>query len=164
MTSLSHVDKHGAARMVDTSGKNITARSTTATVTVLLNAETFVALRENKSAKGDVLTVAKIAGIQAAKKTAELIPLCHQIPLHTVTIDFALTEDAHTVTVTATAKCHWRTGVEMEALTACSVTALTIYDMLKALQKDIIITDLKLLEKHGGKSGDFIRGDVTAQE
>ena len=146
--------------MVDTSDKNVTERSATATITVSLNAETFSALRENKSAKGDVLTVAKIAGIQAAKKTAELIPLCHQIPLHTIAIVFALDEDKHTVTVTATAKCQWRTGVEMEALTACSVTALTIYDMLKALQKDIIITDLKLLGKHGGKSGDFIREDV----
>jgi len=164
MASLSHVDEHGRARMVDTSNKDITERSATATIRVSLNPATFTALKENKSAKGDVLTVAKIAGIQAAKKTSELIPLCHQIPLHNVAITLALNDVEHTVTVTATAKCHWRTGVEMEALTACSVTALTIYDMLKALQKDIVITDFKLLEKHGGKSGDFIRKNRKTQE
>ncbi len=153
--NLSHVDEHGRAKMVDTAGKTLTIRTATASVTVLLNNETYTALRENKSAKGDVLTVAKIAGIQAAKKTAELIPLCHQIPLNSVGIAFTQDDSRRSVTVQAQVNCEWNTGVEMEALTACSVTALTIYDMLKALQKDIVITDLMLLEKRGGKSGDF---------
>ncbi len=155
MGKLSHVDQHGRARMVDTGGKDISERTATATATVILNSDCYVTLKENKSAKGDVLTVAKIAGIQAAKKTAELIPLCHQIPLQNVKVHFALDDQRNSVTIEATAKCHWSTGVEMEALTCCSVTALTIYDMLKAIQKDILITDLRLLEKRGGKSGDF---------
>jgi cyclic pyranopterin monophosphate synthase len=159
MSKLSHIDEHGRARMVDTAGKHLTERTATATVTVLLNSETYTALRKNKSSKGDVLTVAKIAGIQAAKRTSELIPLCHQIPLHNIDIQFALDDKLLSVTVEAKVKCQWSTGVEMEALTACSVTALTIYDMLKAIQKDIVITDLKLIEKRGGKSGDFIRDE-----
>ncbi len=155
MSKLSHVDKSGHAKMVDTGGKELTERIATATVTVILNSEAYTALIENKIAKGDVLTVAKIAGIQAAKKTSDLIPLCHQIPLQSINLQFKLDDQLKTVTVEATANCLWRTGVEMEALTSCSVTALTIYDMLKAIQKDIVITDLKLLEKRGGKSGDF---------
>lgn len=129
------------------------------TITVRLNADTFQVVSQNRSAKGDVLTVAKLAGIQAAKRTSELIPLCHQVPLDQVEIDFKLDEKDHSIEIRSTARCSARTGVEMEALTACSVAALTVYDMLKAVQKDITITDLVLVEKKGGKSGDFVRSD-----
>lgn len=141
--------------MVNIADKAITRREATASVSVCLNAETFAAVRDNSSSKGDVLTVAKLAGIQAAKKTADLIPLCHSVALDQVEIGFELLESSHSITITATAICVGRTGVEMEALTACSLTALTIYDMLKAIQRDIKITDLQLLEKSGGASGSF---------
>jgi cyclic pyranopterin phosphate synthase len=143
--------------MVDTGGKNTTARIATASVAVNLNSEAFALARDNKSAKGDVVAVATLAGIQAAKRTWELIPLCHQIPLDHVKIDCELNDTNNSILITATVRCSARTGVEMEALTACSIAALTIYDMLKAVQKDICITDLRLLEKQGGKSGDYKR-------
>jgi molybdenum cofactor biosynthesis protein MoaC len=157
MGELSHTDKNGKARMVDVGGKDITERAAVASITVLLNEEAFTAALENRSKKGDVLTTAKLAGIQAAKKTSELIPLCHQINLDHVDIEFDVDENKRTITAIATVRCTARTGIEMEALTACSITALTIYDMLKAIQKDIVINDLKLLKKTGGKSGEYIR-------
>jgi len=160
MSKLSHLDEKGKARMVDVSLKSVTKRSATATVTVRLNPQTFQLVIENRVAKGDVLTVAKLAGIQAAKRTAELIPLCHPVGLDHVEIAFELDEAAGSVAIRATATCLARTGVEMEALTACSVAALTVYDMLKAAQRDIVITDLTLLEKTGGRSGDYRRTDT----
>jgi cyclic pyranopterin phosphate synthase len=143
--------------MVDVSGKETNLRSACASVCVQLNESAFEQAKANESAKGAILTVAKIAGISAAKKTSELIPLCHQIPLDSVEIQFTLDDSARTVTIESTVTCSGRTGVEMEALSACSVSALTVYDMLKAVQKDILISDLKLLRKTGGKSGDFLR-------
>jgi len=143
--------------MVDTGGKNPTARIATASVAVNLNSEAFALARDNKSAKGDIVAVATLAGIQAAKRTWELIPLCHQIPLDHVKIDCKFDDTNNSILITATVRCSARTGVEMEALTACSIAALTIYDMLKAVQRDICITDLMLLEKQGGKSGDYKR-------
>jgi cyclic pyranopterin phosphate synthase len=159
MSKLSHVDGDGKARMVDVGDKEITSRSGTATVTVNLNEETFRIVSENRAAKGDVLTVAKLAGIQAAKRTSELIPLCHPVGLDLVEIEFELDAAASRIVIRATATCAGRTGVEMEALTACSVAALTVYDMLKAAQRDIVITDLTLLKKAGGRSGDYSRSD-----
>ncbi len=160
MTKLSHVDTTGKAKMVDVGSKDITRREAVASVVVLLNEAAYHATKENTSKKGDVLTVAKLAGIQAAKKTSELIPLCHQIALDNVDIEFTPDATKYTITITATVVCSARTGVEMEALTACSVAALTVYDMLKAIQKDIVITDLKLLKKKGGVSGEFTRTDT----
>lgn len=159
MTKLSHIDADGKAKMVDVGRKETTRRSATATVSVLLNHDTYKIVRDGKGPKGDVLTVAKLAAIQAAKKTSELIPLCHQILLDQVEINFTLNDENATIVIESIAKCSAQTGVEMEALTACSVAALTVYDMLKAVQKDICITDLKLLKKSGGKSGDFKHAD-----
>lgn len=155
--SLSHTDEDGRARMVDVSGKDITLRSAAATVTVALNAEAYDALKQDRLRKGDVLTVAKVAGIMAAKQTSDLIPLCHQIPLDNVDLSFELNDEAGTVGIRSSVVCSHKTGVEMEALMACSVAALTVYDMLKAVQKDIVISDLMLIEKKGGESGDFRR-------
>lgn len=159
MPKLSHTDSDGKARMVDVADKEITRRTATATVTVHLNAEALEQVRDNQAAKGDVLTVAKLAGVQAAKRTAELIPLCHPVGLDHVELAFTLNDADSSITITATATCCARTGVEMEALTACSVAGLTVYDMLKAVQKDIVISDLKLLRKTGGRSGEYIRKD-----
>lgn len=157
MTKSSHLDSDGKAKMVDVASKDITSRSATAQSMVKLNREAFEVLRDNRSAKGDVLTVAQLAGIQAAKKTSELIPLCHQLPLDRVEITFDLDENNSSVSVTATAQCHARTGVEMEALMAASIAALTIYDMLKAVQRDIEISQVYLVKKSGGRSGDYVR-------
>ena len=157
MTQPSHIDSDGKARMVDVSSKDVTHRSATAEALVKLNQETFSVLRGNRAAKGDVLTVAKLAGIQAAKRTSELIPLCHQLPLDRVEITFDLDAGTNSVRISATAECQDRTGVEMEALTAASVAALTIYDMLKAVQRDIEITQVCLVKKSGGRSGDYVR-------
>lgn len=155
--SLSHTDDSGKARMVDVGSKAVTMRTASATVTVQLNPEAFSALTENRNKKGDVLAVARIAGIMAAKQTSNLIPLCHQIPLDRIDIQFELSAEEMSVKIVSTVGCNHRTGVEMEALTACSIAALTVYDMLKAVQKDIVISDLKLLSKQGGQSGDFQR-------
>lgn len=159
MSKLTHVDDDGKVRMVDVGEKEISRRMAKAAVTVKVNEIAFKAVRENRSKKGDILATAKLAGIQAAKKTSELIPLCHQLPLDQVDITFQLDEKNNSIAINSTAKCSAKTGVEMEALTACSVAALTIYDMLKAIQKDILITDLGLLEKKGGKSGEFTRSN-----
>lgn len=157
MNKLSHIDKDGQAKMVDTSKKEIRSRSATATATVNLNAETFEMVKENKLSKGDVLTVAKIAGIQAAKKTSELIPLCHPLPLDHVDIIFEMDESSHSIKIFTICKTSSVTGVEMEAFVACLICAVTIYDMIKAVQKDAVISDIKLLHKQGGKSGEFNR-------
>lgn len=151
--TLTHLDSTGAAHMVDIAGKTVTAREAVATGRITMSAQAAAAIREGSVQKGDVLATARIAGIMAAKKTAELIPLCHPLPLTRVAIDLA--PDATGVTVTATAATEGKTGVEMEALTAASVALLTLYDMAKALDKAMVIGDIRLLTKTGGKSGDW---------
>jgi cyclic pyranopterin phosphate synthase len=151
MSKLTHLDSQGAARMVDVGGKPETARSATATGRIRMSAEALAAVREGSGPKGDVLTAARIAGIMAAKKTGELIPLCHPLALDAARVEFAFEEDA--VRATATASLTGKTGVEMEAMTAASLALLTIYDMAKALDKGMVIEEVRLLEKTGGKSG-----------
>ena len=153
MNRLSHLDPAGNAHMVDVSAKDATSRVATAKARVLMEPSTLVMVIEGKARKGDVLAVARIAGIMAAKKTSELIPLCHPLLITKVSVEFALTESE--IEVTATVKVEGKTGVEMEALTACSVACLTLYDMLKAVDRGMRITDLRLVEKSGGKSGEF---------
>lgn len=149
MTKLSHYDDEGKIRMVDISGKHATNRRAVASCSVLLSADTVAALRKGENPKGDPLEIARIAGIMAAKKTPELIPLCHQIELSKVNVTATLSDDS--VHIEAEAITDAKTGVEMEALTAATVAALTIYDMCKAIQKDIVITDVRLETKTGGK-------------
>ncbi|ATP20044.1 MULTISPECIES: cyclic pyranopterin monophosphate synthase MoaC [Sphingobium] len=153
MTGLTHLDEDGAARMVDVSAKAVSAREAVAAGRITMAADAAQAIAAGLVKKGDVLAVARVAGIMAAKRTAELIPLCHPIPLSAVTIDFTLHDDG--VTVTATARTAGQTGVEMEALTAATAALLTVYDMAKALDKGMIIGDVRLLAKRGGKSGDW---------
>lgn len=152
--ALTHLDEAGKARMVDISGKAVTARTAIAEGRINMSAEALAAVRDASAAKGDVLAVARIAGITAAKKTADLIPLCHPLPLTSVAVDFGLEDDG--VRVEATASTTWGTGVEMEAMTAASVALLTIYDMVKAVDKAMVISGVRLLKKTGGKSGDWI--------
>ena len=151
MSRLTHLDEQGAARMVDVGGKAETARSATATGLIRMSTDALEAVREGSGPKGDVLAAARIAGIMAAKKTAELIPLCHPLALDAVTGDFAFEDGA--VRATARAGLTGRTGVEMEALTAASVALLTVYDMAQALDRGMTIDGVRLLEKTGGKSG-----------
>ena len=153
MADLTHLDAAGKARMVDVGGKPETARTAVASGRIRMNADALAAIRDGAVPKGDVLAAARIAGIMAAKKTAELIPLCHPLALSSVTVDFAVEEDA--VAATATASLVGRTGVEMEAMTACCVALLTIYDMAKALDKGMVIDAVRLIEKRGGKSGEW---------
>lgn len=153
MTKLSHLDESGAARMVDVSAKADTVRVAVSEGRISMSAEALAAIRDGTSKKGDVLAVARVAGIMAAKKTAELIPLCHPLMLSSVTIDFAFEESA--ILATATARIAGPTGVEMEALTAVSIALLTLYDMGKAIDKGMILSDIRLLSKSGGKSGDW---------
>ena len=153
MAELTHLDAQGKARMVDVGSKAETQRVAVAEGLIAMSAAALAAIRDGAVPKGDVLAAARIAGIMAAKKTAELIPLCHPLALNAVTVDFAV--EAGAVKVTASASLTGRTGVEMEALTAASVALLTIYDMVKALDKGMIISGLRLLEKRGGKSGDW---------
>jgi len=152
---LTHVDAGGHARMVDVSGKEVTARSACASGRVLLSAEAVAALRAGKVPKGDALAVARIAGIAGAKRTPDLIPLCHPIGLHAVSVELTVTEEG--VDVTAIARTADRTGVEMEALTAVAVAGLTIYDMCKAVDRGMRIGEVRLDEKRGGKSGPWTR-------
>ena len=156
-SSLSHVDASGAASMVDVGGKAETTRTARASATVRLGARAFELVAKNTNQKGDVLTVAKIAGINAAKQTHALIPLCHQLMLRRVRVDLLLDAARHSVRVETSATCDGKTGVEMEALVAASVAGLTVYDMCKAASKEIEITDVRLESKTGGKSGDFRR-------
>lgn len=149
MSDLSHFDETGRIRMVDVSAKAPTVRRAVASARVVLARETIAALRSNKTPKGDAIEIARVAGIMAAKRTAELIPLCHQVALTNVEVKAEITVDG--VEITAEAVTTSRTGVEMEALTAVSVAALTIYDMCKALQTDICITEIQLEQKTGGK-------------
>ena len=155
MSRLTHLDAQGNAYMVDVSEKDVTARSATAAARVEMRPETLALILEGKAKKGDVLATARIAGIMAAKKTHELIPLCHPLMISKVSVEFTPDTEHSAVEVTATVKVEGKTGVEMEALTACSVACLTLYDMCKAVDRAMKITDLRLIEKAGGKSGHF---------
>ena len=159
MDRFTHLDDAGAARMVDVSAKPVTARSATASGRVLVSAEVVALLREGGVPKGDALAVARIAGIAAAKRTPDLIPLCHPLGINGVEVDLAVADDA--VEITATVRTTDRTGVEMEALTAVSVAALTVIDMVKAVDKRAVITDVRVEAKSGGRSGDFVRGESS---
>ena len=154
---LTHINEQGRARMVDVTGKGETTRTAVAEGRIHMNRETAERIRTGGIAKGDVLAVAQVAGIMAAKRTPDIIPMCHSLRLTGVDIAFTLEEEA--VHIRATVRCKGETGVEMEALTAVSAAALTIYDMCKAVQKDMRITNIRLLEKSGGKSGDYKRED-----
>ncbi len=153
MSKLTHLDDSGAAHMVDVSAKSATVREAVAEGRITMSAEALAAIREGTAKKGDVLATARIAGIMAAKKTSELIPLCHPLMLSKVSVDFAFEDDG--VRTTATVRLIGQTGVEMEAMTTASVALLTIYDMAKALDKGMVISGIRLLSKTGGKSGDW---------
>jgi cyclic pyranopterin monophosphate synthase len=153
MTKLTHLDEAGQATMVDVSAKTATAREAIAEGRIAMSPDALSAIRDGTAKKGDVLATARIAGIMAAKRTSDLIPLCHPLMLSKVAVDFAF-ED-HGIRATATARLSGQTGVEMEALTAVSVALLTLYDMAKALDKAMIISDIRLISKTGGKSGDW---------
>ena len=157
--TLTHVDERGRARMVDVSPKSSTARTAVAAGRVQLGSEAFQLVKENRIQKGDVLTVAQIAGVLGAKQTSQLIPLCHDVLLQNVDINFELNEEDTSIEIRAITKTEGPTGVEMEALTAVSIAALTIYDMCKSVSKDLAVTDVRLLAKSGGQSGDYRRGD-----
>jgi cyclic pyranopterin monophosphate synthase len=153
--ALTHLDSAGQARMVDVSGKDVTARAATATGRVLLSPVAVAALREGTVPKGDALAVARIAGIQGAKRTPDLIPLCHPIGLHSVTVDLTVEDEG--VTITAVTRTADRTGVEMEALTAVATSGLALIDMIKAVDPAAVITDIRVEEKTGGKTGTWRR-------
>ena len=155
MSELTHFNEQGRAKMVDVTEKALTHRTAVAAGEVHMSPETLEKIKSGAMKKGDVLAVAQVAGIQAAKHTWELIPMCHPLPLTGIDITFALPEDPCMVEIRAAVTCTGVTGVEMEALTAVSVAALTVYDMCKAVQKDMKITNIHLLEKSGGKSGDY---------
>ena len=156
MPELSHLDAEGRARMVDTSGKAVTEREAVARGLVTMKPATLELIRRGGVAKGEVLAVAQVAGIAAAKQTPHLIPLCHPLPLDEVRVSFALSDEPCGIEITATVKATARTGVEMEALTAVAVSALTIYDMCKAVDRGMRIEGVRLVRKSGGKSGDII--------
>src|SRR6476661_545009 len=156
MSELTHLDETGAARMVDVTAKDVTARTATATGRVLVSAEVVALLRGEGVPKGDALAVARVAGIMGAKQTPALIPLCHPLSVSGVVVDLTVADDA--VEISATVRTTDRTGVEMEALTAVSVAALTVVDMVKAVDKGAVITEVRVETKTGGKSGDWVRG------
>ncbi|HUP31310.1 MAG TPA: cyclic pyranopterin monophosphate synthase MoaC [Usitatibacter sp.] len=152
---LTHFDERGAARMVDVAGKAETHRVAVAAGSITMRAETLALVTSGTAKKGDVLGVARIAAIQAAKRTAELVPLCHPVPLTSVAVEFAIDAAAARIECRATVECTARTGVEMEALTAVQVGLLTIYDMCKAVDRGMVMGGIRVLEKHGGKSGSY---------
>ena len=153
--SLTHIDEEGRAQMVDVGDKAVTTRTAVASGFVQMSAATVDAIRERRTPKGDPLEVARLAGIMAAKRTAELIPLCHPLPLNQADVQLELRDNG--IAITATARTDSKTGVEMEALTAASVAALTIYDMCKAIDRAMVITDIRLESKTGGRSGEYRR-------
>ena len=159
MKDFTHFNDEGKAKMVDVGEKPASHRTAVAAANVKVSKETFRLIRNGGMKKGDVLTVAQIAGIMGAKKTPDLIPMCHPVLIHGVDLSFQLNEEELAVEIRASVACDGKTGVEMEALTAVSVAALTVYDMCKAVQKDITITDIRLLEKSGGVHGDYHRGE-----
>lgn len=154
---FTHFNDQGRAKMVDVGEKSPTRRTATAAARVLVNESTFALIRSGGMKKGDVLTVAQVAGVMGAKRTPELIPMCHPILMDGIDLSLRLDEQRCAVEIQATVSCDGRTGVEMEALTAVSTAALTVYDMCKAVQKDMVITDIRLLKKAGGVHGDFER-------
>jgi cyclic pyranopterin phosphate synthase len=156
-TRLTHLDRRGQARMVDVAAKPVTEREAVAECSVRMAAGTIAAVRDSELSKGDALAVARVAGIMAAKRTAELIPLCHPLPLSFAGVEAAVDADAGVITLTAEARTTASTGVEMEALTAASIAALTVYDMVKGLERGARIAEVILLEKSGGRSGDWRR-------
>lgn len=158
MSGLTHIDEYGAARMVDVGGKPASRRRAIASGRIAMSAEALAAIRTGDAPKGDVLAAARIAGIMAAKRTGELIPLCHPLGLETVSIDFAFEDGA--IRATASAALTGKTGVEMEAMTAVCVALLTIYDMAKAIDKAMVIGEVRLIAKSGGKSGDWKAPDA----
>ena len=157
MSKLTHLDEHGRAKMVDVSHKPDTTRTAVARGEVHMTKATFDLIRAGQIKKGDVLTVAQIAGITASKRTSDLIPLCHPLPLSKVDVELEMDESLPGIVITATAKVTGKTGVEMEALTAVSVACLTLYDMLKAIDRGMVIEGVGLIEKHGGASGSYVR-------
>lgn len=157
LDDFTHFNEQGRAKMVDVGEKEITQRSATAAARVLVSPETFEKIKTGGMKKGDVLTVAQIAGVMGAKRTPDLIPMCHPIQITGIDLDLSLDETRFSVEIYATVSCTGRTGVEMEALTAASTAALTVYDMCKAVQKDIVISDIRLIQKTGGVHGDFHR-------
>ncbi len=161
---LSHIDQTGSAKMVDVGEKQITDRVAIAQGEVVMSTETLDLIREGSLKKGDVLTVARVAGITAAKRTSDLIPLCHPLELTSIQVDFELDEDLPGIKIISEVRTRGRTGVEMEALTAVSLAALTIYDMGKSAEKTMIIQNIRLIEKRGGKSGDFKVEDGSSNE
>ena len=159
MTDFTHFDDEGRARMVDVGSKDVTRREAVAAGKVLVNRETFELIRSGGVKKGDVLTVAQVAGIMAAKRTPDLIPMCHPVPISGIDLKLRLNEEDLSVEIEAYTRCEGRTGVEMEALTAVAGAALTVYDMCKAVQRDMVITDIRLIRKTGGVHGDYLRKD-----
>lgn len=162
MSELTHIDEHGRARMVDVGAKQETERVALARCEVRMQPQTLALIQTGGVAKGDVIGVARVAGIMAAKRTGELIPLCHPLPITSASVDFAFDEANSRVLVQATVSTVGKTGVEMEALTACSVAALTIYDMAKAVDKGMVIGEVRLVKKTGGKSGTYLRPGESA--
>jgi cyclic pyranopterin monophosphate synthase len=156
MSPLSHFDESGASRMVDVGGKPVTLRMARAEAVVLMQPETLKLIEDRRLAKGDVFEVARLAGIMAAKRTPELIPLCHSLGLDSASVDFEILDQSH-LRIEASVRVQGRTGVEMEAMTAVSIAALTVYDMVKAVDRGLEIGPVRLLEKSGGKSGHFVR-------
>ena len=157
MRDFTHFDDRGQARMVDVGAKSPTRRTAVAGARVFVNENTFALIRDGGMKKGDVLAVAQVAGIMGAKRTPDLIPMCHPVQIEGIDLDLTLNETQRCVDIQASVRCNGRTGVEMEALTAVSTAALTVYDMCKAVQKDIVISDIRLLEKTGGIHGNFTR-------
>ena len=157
MEDFTHFNEQGRAKMVDVGEKPISNRTAVASGSVLVNENTFALIKTGGMKKGDVLTTAQIAGIMGAKRTSEVIPMCHPVAVNGINLSLSLNEERYAVEITASVSCDGRTGVEMEALTAVSIAALTVYDMCKAVQKDMVITDICLRSKTGGVHGDFIR-------
>ena len=154
---FTHFNEQGRAKMVDVGEKPVNVRTAVAAARVLVNRDTFALIRSGGMKKGDVLTVAQVAGVMGAKRTPDLIPMCHPILIDGIDLSLSLDEERCSVEIRAEVRCDGRTGVEMEALTAASTAALTVYDMCKAVQKDMVITDVRLLQKTGGVHGDFTR-------
>ena len=157
MSDFTHFNAQGRAKMVDVGEKNVSCRTAVASGRVLVNEHTFELIRSGGMKKGDVLTVAQIAGVMGAKRTPDIIPMCHPIVIDGIDLELHLDEARKSVEITASVSCDGRTGVEMEALTAVSTAALTVYDMCKAVQKDMVISDIRLMSKSGGVHGDFVR-------
>lgn len=161
MCDFTHFNDQGRAKMVDVGEKPVTTRTAVAAARVLVNEHTFELIKTGGMKKGDVLTVAQVAGVMGAKRTPDLIPMCHPILIDGINLELHLDEERQSVEIRATVSCDGRTGVEMEALTAVSTAALTVYDMCKAVQKDMVITDIRLVSKTGGVHGDYKREDET---